>query len=266
MLKATKLVCLFLAVATFQAVGADANPARPKLSAAEIVDKNVSARGGLQAWRLVQSITMTGKMEAGGNSRPTIAVPGVKGGAQLPQRPREQAQLPFVMELKRPRKTRLEIQFNRQTAVQVYDGNNGWKLRPFLNRKTVEPFTADEVKAASLQSDLDGPLVDYAAKGTKIELEGMEKVENRDNYKLKLMLKNGETQRVWIDAQTFLETKIEGNPRRLDGKIHSVQVYLRNYKPVEHLMMPHVYETAVDGIKQVEKIQIDTIVVNPKLD
>jgi len=36
-----------------------------------------------------------------------------------------------------------------------------------------------------------GFLVDYAAKGTQIELAGMEKVENRDTYKLKLTMKSG---------------------------------------------------------------------------
>ena len=41
------------------------------------------------------------------------------------------------MELKRPRKMRFELQFNGQTAVQVFDGANGWKLRSFLNRRVV---------------------------------------------------------------------------------------------------------------------------------
>src|SRR5581483_4496979 len=125
----------------------------------------------------------------------------------------------------RPRKMRLELEFNGQTAVQVYDGANGWKLRPFLNRRQVEPFSEEELKAASRQSDLDGPLIDYATKGTQIEVEGMEKVENNDAYKLKLTLKDGQVQHVWVDARTFLETKIEGSPRRLDGRYHPVVTY-----------------------------------------
>lgn len=36
---------------------------------------------------------------------------------------------------------------------------------PFLNRHEVESFTSDEMKAIAAQSDLDGPLVDYAVKG-----------------------------------------------------------------------------------------------------
>ena len=84
---------------------------------------------------------------------------------------------------------------------------NGWKLRPYLNRLEVEPFTADELRLAAMQQPLDGPLVDYAVKGTQVELEGMEKVEDRNTYKLKLTMKDGHTTRVWIDAQTFLEAE-----------------------------------------------------------
>ena len=66
------------------------------------------------------------------------------------------------------------------------------------------------MKTTAMQGDLDGPLVDYAAKGTRIELAGMEKVEGRDTYKLKLTMKNGAALHVWIDAETFPEAKIEG--------------------------------------------------------
>ncbi len=181
------------------------------------------------------------------------------------------------MELKRPRKMRFELQFNGQTALQVFDGANGWKLRPFLNRRVVEPYTTDEMKMASMQADLDGPLVDYAAKGTQIELAGMEKVEDRDTYKLKLTMKNGQAIHVWIDAQTFLEAKIEGQPRRLDGTSHPVEVYLRDYRPVNGLQIPYVLETKVLPVAQTalglrdtpvppEKMIIEKVEVNPKLD
>src|SRR6266513_1389761 len=273
------LVCasLALAISLFAAVDI---PKRANLSAAAIVDKNVEARGGLQAWRAVQTISLAGKLGVGGNRRAAVPVPNPDQRASrqsLPSRPAEEAQLPFVMELKRPRKMRFELQFNGQTAVQVFDGANGWKLRPFLNRRVVEPFTTEEMKAASLQPDLDGPLVDYAAKGTQIELAGMEKVEDRDTYKLKLTMKDGQAIHVWIDAQTFLEAKIEGQPRRLDGTYHPVEVYFRDYRPVNGLQIPFVLETKVLPVAQTalglkdppvpaEKTIIDTVVVNPKLD
>jgi hypothetical protein len=264
--RTTMLVGTFLAVAVSLGMGADAaSPAG--MTAEQIIERNVAARGGLQAWRGVQTLSMSGKLEAGGNESSTYPVQGVKrGGVQLPKRPTEQMQLPFRLETKRSRKLRLEIDFRGQTAIQTYDGTHGWKLRPFLNRHEVEPFTADEMKAAAFQSDLDGPLVDYAAKGTKAELEGTEKVEGKDNYRLKLTFKDGQSQHVWVDAKTFLESKIEGTPRRLDGKYHPVEIYYREYKTVSGIVVPYVTETKVQGVKQTEKIEVEQVVVNPPVE
>ena len=72
-------------------------------------------------------------------------------------RPVEEVQLPLVMELKRPRKTRFELQFAGQTAVQVFDGTQAWKFRPFLNRREVGPYTADELKIASFAAEQRDP-------------------------------------------------------------------------------------------------------------
>jgi hypothetical protein len=250
-------------------VAADATTksAAPNLSATQIVEKNVSARGGVERWRALQALELKGKMQAGGNKRPTIPVPGTRITPEVKvNRPTEQAELPFVMELGRGRKQRLEIEFNGQTAIQVYDGTQGWKVRPFLNRHEVEKFTPDELKAAAQQSDLDGYLIDYASKGSKVELEGVEQVEGRSAYKLKVTDKNSYTHHVWVDAENFLEVKIEGTPRRLDGKYHPVAVLLRDYRAVNGLMMPYLLETTVEGVKDTEKIMIEEIVSNPKLD
>ncbi len=279
MLRKSLGVLIGLASAMSLAAG-DTPPSSARLSAAQIVDRNVAARGGLEAWRAVQTMTLTGKLGAGGNDRAALPLPNPDVKATGPVRPHrlaEEAQLPFVMELKRPRKMRFELQFAGQTAVQVYDGVNGWKVRPFLNRRVVEPYSPDEVKMASMQADLDGPLVDYAAKGTKIELAGMEKVEGRDAYKVKLDLRDGRAIHVWIDSETFLEAKIEGQPRKLDGIEHPVEVYFRDYRPISGLQIPFVLETKVLPVNQTvmgvnqppvppEKITVERVLVNPKLD
>lgn len=277
MIRGKSLVHLSLTIAFGVVTIVNANAQQAKLSAAEIVNRNVAARGGLQAWHAVNTLSISGKMEAGGNTRPALPVPGAHRGQRMaPTRAKTQVELPFRMEMKRTRKLRVEVDFNGQTSVQVYDGANGWKLRPFLNRTDYEPYTSEEVKTASEQSDLDGPLVDYAAKGTAIELAGMEKVDGHDSYKLKLTFKSGYSFHIWIDAETFLESKIEGTPRRLDGQYRPVEVYFRDYRPVNGVLIPHVLETRVSlppsgpGTRApqsvTEKITIDNIVVNPRLD
>lgn len=217
----------------------------PKLPVAEIVSRNVAARGGLAAWRAVSSLTMTGEMDAGGTA---------------------EARLPFVMSLKRPHKNRLELTFKEQTAVQAWDGTQGWKLRPFLNRSDVESYTADEAKSAAAAAELDGPLVDFEQKGTKVELAGTEVVEGKNAYKLKLTPKGGRPLHLWVDAKSFLEVKIDGEPRRLDGRMHGVAIFYRDFRSVGGLQMPHTMETVVDKVAGSHKMTIQTIKVNPPLD
>jgi hypothetical protein len=255
------------------------------LSAVEIANRNVAARGGLQAWRAVLTLKESGKLAAGGNNRGPALPPQHPGDNQpIATSPRlaQEAHLPLVMYMERPRKVRVELQFRGQTAIQVYDGSNGWKLRPYLNRLEVEPFNSDELRLASLQSDLDGPLIDFAAKGSRVELDGTEKVEGRNTYKIRLTMKDGRTTHVWIDAETFLEAKIEGAPRRLDGQQHQVEIYFRDYRTVDGLRIPFVLETRVVPLELTsvsrgpahtkessfppETIVIDEVKVNPNLD
>lgn len=269
MSRATVLACLILALSPAAGMAAENSAAPAKLSAAQVVDRNIAARGGLAAWRAVQTLSWSGKMDAGGGGS-TPPIPGIPGQPRpvqaTSQEPAAQAQLPFVFEMERPRKSRLEIEFKGETAVQVYDGSQGWKLRPFLNRHEVENFTADELEVAEVQADLDGALVDYAAKGTQVELAGIEQVEGKDAYKLKLTLKNSHVMHEWIDARTFLEVKVEGTPRKLDGKPHTVSIFLRDYRTVDGLLIPHLIETRVEGVKQTHSILIEKVVVNPRLD
>jgi len=247
MLRGTKLICLFLSACmsgALMAVAAQAAaPAAPTVD--QIIEKNVAARGGLKAWRAIQTMTMSGKLDAGGKSS---------------------VQLPFVMKLKRPRMSRLEIRFQGKTAIQVYDGENGWKVRPFLGRLDVEPYSAAELKIAADQLDIDGPLIDHEAKGIKVELVGEEPIEGHDAYKLKLTMKNGDVRHLWVDAQSFLEVKIEGSPRKLDGKLHKVEVYYRDFRPNGGLTIPYLMETVVENVKVNRKINIETVTLNPKLE
>jgi outer membrane lipoprotein-sorting protein len=240
---ATSSMAVTAAAAT-KPVATDSAPAG-RLSAAQIVDKNVAARGGLPAWHAVSSLSMSGKIDVGG---------------------KKETSLPFVMTMKRPHKSRFELRFQEQTAVQVYDGTQGWKVRPFLGRNEVEPFTPAETKSATTLGELDGPLIDYAAKGTTVELLGMESVEGHSAYKLKLTMKDHVQRRLWIDAKSFLELKIDGEPRKLDGRMRNVAIYYRDYKTEKGLTLPYLMETVVEGAKASHKISIQQVTLNPAAD
>jgi len=223
-------------------------PARaetPSLSAAQVVAKNVAARGGLAAWRAIQSMSISGKIDAGG---------------------KKDTLLPYTLQVKRPNKQRLAIDFAGLTALQVFDGEHGWKLRPYLNRPDPEPFSPDELRKATEAPDLDGLLIDYAAKGGKVELEGTEMIDNQGTYRLKVTTRHGHAQHIWIDGSSFLEAKIEANPRRFDGKMRNVATYPRDYRSVQGVMMPFVAETRIEGVPGGHNMTIEKAVLNEKLD
>jgi hypothetical protein len=253
----------------------------PLLTAEQIVERNVAARGGQAAWQKVHAMTLTGKLDAGKVRKDGGQVAALSAGARALAKaevrakvqqgvPLAQAnpeiQLPFQMDMQRPNLTRLEVPFRGETAVQVYDGVNGWKLRPFLGRHEVEPFTDSERKIAAGQQQLDGPLINHKAKGTRVEVEGGEMLEGRGAYRLKLTLKGGAVRHLWVDAKTFLDVKIDSEPRLWDGKLHNVVTWLRDYRPVDGLQIAHRLETRIEGTPVSDSIYIDKVALNPVAD
>jgi hypothetical protein len=258
-------------------------PDLPALAAEQIVERNVAARGGAAAWAAVKTMTLSGKMDGGperkdggkvaeiaANQRQTrvenraAALTAMKAGSAAAGP--KMIQLPFRMSLQRPNQSRIEIDFHGLTAVQVWDGAAGWKLRPYLGRSEVEAFSAEEARLAAAQQELDGALINHAAKGTRIANDGTEIVDGKPTYRLKLSYKNGDERRVWIDSQTFLDAMIEGDTRRIEGKMRRVTTLFRDFRSVGGVKLAHQLETRVEGIRQGEKIFIEQVALNPSLD
>ena len=229
------------------ALAASASAAPATLSAEQLLEKNAAARGGLAAWRGVKTLTFEGQLDAGG---------------------KPSHMLPFTLKLRRPHQSHLEITFKDQVSMQVYDGKQGWKLRPFLNRIEVEPYTPEEARQTEATDDLDGPLLDAAAKGSQVSVEGTEAVEGHPAYRLAVKRRDGSVRKVWIDAGTFLELKAQGEQRKIDGHPHDVSIYFRDWKAEHGLMIAHTQDTVVEGVKQStpHRQTITKVGVNETLD
>jgi hypothetical protein len=279
-------VCACGAIAATDATGdgavTDAQPRLPAhdgagdirhMTAEEVIARNVAARGGLDAWRRVKSMQMSGKMDVGRTRKAELPTSISRGPRHKELEPPKSEQAdgdvvraPFVLQLQRPRKVRLELQVAGSTALQVYDGKQGWKVRPYLNRNDVEPFTTAELAAASHQQELDGFLIDSAAKGNKVAFGGVETVDGTKAYKLNVTLKSGDARHVWVDARSFLKLKVDAPARTLNGRAHEVATYLRDYRKVAGLMIPFLLETRVERSNDTERISIEQVAVNPPLN
>jgi len=208
----------------------------------EIVAKNIAARGGLEKMKAVQSLRMTGKTTIG---------PG--------------GEAPLVIELKRPHKARLDITVQGMTLTQAYDGKDGWVINPFAGSKSAEPMSPEDLKEAEEQADLDGPLVDWKEKGHKVELVGKDKVEGTDAWKLKVTLKNGNIEYIYLDTDSYLDIKTE-EKRTVRGTETETEQTIGDYKEVSGLMIPHSMEAGAKGRPEKQKITIEKVEVNAPID
>jgi outer membrane lipoprotein-sorting protein len=208
----------------------------------EIIAKNVQARGGADKLKSVKSIKSTATMSMG---------PGIEAPGTLIQ--------------KRPALARLEFTVQGLTAVQAYDGKNGWQIMPFMGKKDPELMSADEAKEIEENADLDGPLLDYKSKGHQVELQGKEKIEGTDAYKLKVTLKNGDVQTIYIDSDSFLDIK-KVTKRTVRGTEQEIESAIGDYKPVDGIMFPFAVESGIKGTDQKQKLTITKVELNVPAD
>ncbi len=208
----------------------------------DIIAKNVAAKGGLAKLKAVNSLRATAKVTIG---------PGIEA--------------PLVIEQKRPAFVRMDITVQGLTIVQAYDGTTGWMLNPMSGRKDAEPMPAEMVKEFQEQADIDGPLIDYKAKGHTVELVGKDKAEGADCYKIKVSLKNGDIRTFYIDAENFLEVKVEGKTT-IRGTDTESDTIVGDWKEVSGMMMPFSIDAGQKGAPQRQKITIEKYEVNPAID
>ena len=183
-------------------------------TADELVQKNTEAKGGIEKIKAIKTVRLTGKLDAGGGFTGAVG-----------------------QENKRPNQVRETFTLQGMTQVQAYDGSAGWQIRPFGGRKDPQLMGEDDVRDLLIDSDFDGPLVDYAAKGNKIEYLGHDTVDGDDALRLKVTLKDGDIIYYYLDPDTFLEIRTE---RRefIRGAVRESVTDLGSYKPVASVMFP----------------------------
>lgn len=235
----------FTACICCQAVAGTPDTA-PQLTAEQIVERNVAARGGLEAWRDVETMVWIGHVET-----------GTATGARLP----------FVLEMKRPNKTRFTIKAPQQVSMRVFDGKHGWKLRTTdSGQPDLQPYSADEVAFALDGQVIEGPLMDWRAKGSAVVLEGVGEIEGSQAYRLGVKRPSGASYHVWLDARSFLDIRSEREARDAFGRSASAARRYGNYRSVDGLKIPFLIENNTETGKIPDRMVIERILLNPPLE
>jgi len=207
-----------------------------------LVARNIAARGSAEAWQNVTSLKMTGRMDLG-----------------------QGMSVPYVLEQKRPDKMCFKFEFDKQTATQCVNGDEGWKIAPFRGRDYAEAMTKEELREMADSTDPYGLLYNYSKRDIDIEMLGHVKVGDRDAIKLKLTMDKGGVRWIYLDAETALELKME-MIRTIARRPRRVETVYSDWRITDGLLIARRQETTTEGDPNPHFLTVELVSVNPRIE
>ena len=201
-------------------------------NADEIIAKHISAIGGMDAWKKVQTVKMAGVIDQNGTEiNLDMVVDHNKGAKQT-------------------------ISFAGLQGYTILTPTTGWKFFPWQGQMKPEALTPEDVTEAQDNIDAQSPLIDYKAKGHTAEYVGTDDFEGTECYKVKLTEKGGKVITYYIDPSNYFI-------------IHSITVTKANGVESENKTSYSNYQKLPEGIwlpMKVDNIKFKTVQVNVPVD
>jgi hypothetical protein len=208
--------------------------ARSQSPAEALVSRNLSAKGG--AARLK-------------------SLPGLKINARV-MLPTAGLEFPAVITTKRPNLFYQESTIRGQKVIAGFDGEKGWIVNPLMGGPAAQEMQGSRLEMLKRQLDLEGPLVDYQAKGTTVEVAGHDTLDGKAVTTLKVTPKDGLVEFFYVDDETGLEAKTIKQIKDGDG-ITTLETRYSNYESVDGVMVPHIVQQKAAG--QVLQFTIESV-------
>ena len=154
-------------------------------TADEIVDKYITAIGGKDNWKKVQSMKVDGAIQVQG------------------------LEIPYTVNAVHMKGSRFQGEFQGNVFIEITTPTKGWSQNPMMGKATLQPLTEDELKTKVDDLDIQSPFIDYKEKGSAIEFLGKDEEDGNEYYKVKLTTKNKNESTYFFDTKTFLVYKQE---------------------------------------------------------
>ena len=144
-------------------------------------------------------------------------------------------EIPVTITNVQGKEQKVEFTLNGMTGYQIITNTEGWAYNPMAGQQSPQAMTAEDVKQSQSDLDMQGPLIDYKAKGNVITYLGKDDVEGTDCHKLKVTYPSGKEETMYIDASNYYH-------------IRSVQKVKANGKEEEHTSNYGNYQKLPEGI------------------
>jgi len=209
----------------------------------DVINKYIDALGGKEKLNSIKTLYMEGV---------TVMQNGNEISAKMY---REQDKL-----------SRREISSPMGTMTSIVTDKEGWFSNP-RNGGNFEAIPAERLKLQQAELDLRSGLVDYASKGSTVELLGKEQVGDAEAYKIKLTPKTGNEVIYYIDAKTWYlirETRkgggMMGGARggQQGNADQTINIDYSNYqKSADGFVFPYTVRFGQGGSMNYEKIEVN---------
>lgn len=210
----------------------------------DIVAKNIAAKGGAELLAATTTVRTLG--------RGTMQAPGTT----------QTAEVSVTTSTKRPYLVRNEMEMAGQKLIQGFDGTTLWMSVAGMPAQSLPP--GPQAEAFKTSSQIDSPLLNYKAKGTKIELGEPETAEGRKLHHLIVTPKSGPTMHYYIDAETNLESKMMIDVEEGVQKMR-MEMRFSDFKDVEGRMVPFTTTQYMNG-QQVVRMTFEKVEFNVPMD
>ncbi|HQW85087.1 MAG TPA: hypothetical protein PK987_11515 [Ferruginibacter sp.] len=180
----------------------------------EVINNHITALGGKENLNKLQNIISEGNLNVQGTD------------------------IGVTLTMVNNKLARQDIFVNGMSGFDMLTDKEGWTYMPFNGMQKPEPKTSDDVKEGLSDLDIAGPLVDYAAKGNKVELLEKEDVEGTECFKIKVTLASGKDETYYIDPATNMIIRTK-KMQKANGQETEVQSDFSDYRDVEGVKMPY---------------------------
>lgn len=205
----------------------------------EVLAKHAAAHGGLDKWRAVKSMIITGTQVIFSEAHP------------------------FLYELRRPDQSRFEQTILGKKMTIGNDGTVTWWVHPILEIETPTVVTESGAVLARHIAEFESPLIDAAGKGHKVELLGRDEIDGQPALKLKVTRKDGFEETWYLDPSTHLElARFDTTLDLPDAKER--WTWYSDFRAVEGLVIPHRQDQEY-SIRHVS-LTIEKVQLNPEID
>jgi len=209
-------------------------------TADEIITRHIDAIGGKDKLNTITSVRMESTVEAMGISGPsTTTILNGKG-------------------------FRNESEFNGQKVITVYTDKGGWTVNPFAGSTDPQVLPDEQYKASEDDIYIE-PFFKYAERGSKVELQGQEKVGDINAYKIKLTNKDNSSATYYLDPSTYQIVQISGTTNMM-GQDMEVKTTCSDYKKTDYgFVVPQTIQVNI-GDQFSMTTKLNKIEVNQPVD